>query len=76
MTPGLEATSARTDRDRIVAHVLGNARPGSIILLHVMYPSRDPSLAAVVPIVEGLRQGGFELVTVSRLLAAVTGPFQ
>src|SRR5690606_4013559 len=34
------------DAGRIVEHVAGEVRPGSIILLHVMYPSRRESLAS------------------------------
>lgn len=55
--------------DLIEAHVLERTRPGSIILLHVMYPSRSESLGAVRGIVAGLRRRGFEFVTVSELLA-------
>lgn len=58
------------DADRIAAHVLERARPGSIILLHVMYPSRAESRRAVPMIVHGLRQRGYRFVTVSELMAA------
>jgi peptidoglycan-N-acetylglucosamine deacetylase len=53
---------------RIVAHVLDEVRPGSIILLHVMYPSRRESLAAVEGVIRGLKGRGYRLVTVSELL--------
>ena len=56
------------DADRIVASVLSEARPGSIILLHVMYKSGAPSLAAVPRIIDGLRERGYEFKTVSELL--------
>jgi peptidoglycan-N-acetylglucosamine deacetylase len=56
--------------DSIIAHVLENARPGSIILLHVMYASRTESLRAVEGIIHGLRDRGFAFVTLSELLAA------
>jgi peptidoglycan/xylan/chitin deacetylase (PgdA/CDA1 family) len=55
---------------RIVAHVLENARPGSIILLHVMYDSRAETRKALPRIIEGLRDQGYRFVTVSELLAA------
>ncbi|HYG56608.1 MAG TPA: polysaccharide deacetylase family protein [Symbiobacteriaceae bacterium] len=55
--------------ERIAGHVQQNARPGSIILLHVMYGSRAESVRAVRPIVEGLRAEGYRFVTVSELLA-------
>ena len=54
--------------ERIVAHVLQNVRPGSIIILHVMYPSRRESLRAVPRIVRGLEERGYRFVTVSELL--------
>lgn len=54
---------------RIVDHVLERARPGSIILLHVMYPSRRESLRAVEGVIEGLRARGYRFATVSELLA-------
>lgn len=54
--------------DAIVAHVMERTRPGSIILLHVMYPSRRTSLEAVPGVVDGLRSKGFEFVTVSDLV--------
>jgi peptidoglycan/xylan/chitin deacetylase (PgdA/CDA1 family) len=55
--------------ERITAHVLERARPGSIILLHVWYPSNAPARAAIPGIVDGLRARGFRLVTVNELLA-------
>ncbi|MBX3724862.1 MAG: polysaccharide deacetylase family protein [Xanthomonadales bacterium] len=58
------------DTEAIVRHVLDRARSGSIVLLHVMYASRQASLRAVPGIVEGLRAQGYRLVTVSELLAA------
>lgn len=59
-------------RAAITQHVVANAKPGDIILLHVMYESRRESLEAVPGIVEGLQQQGFEFVTVSELLAAAS----
>jgi chitin deacetylase len=58
------------DSDKIAEYVLSNARPGSIIILHVMYPSRGESLKAVKKIVEGLKARGYSFKTVSELLAA------
>lgn len=55
--------------DLIVTHVLARARPGSIIILHVMYPSRATSLQAVPGIIDGLRQRGYTFKTVSELLS-------
>jgi peptidoglycan/xylan/chitin deacetylase (PgdA/CDA1 family) len=56
--------------DRIVAHVLEEVRPGSIIILHVMYPSRRESLRSVEGIVRGLKQRGYRFVTISELASA------
>jgi peptidoglycan/xylan/chitin deacetylase (PgdA/CDA1 family) len=57
------------DPDLIAQHVLDNVRPGSIVLLHVMYGSREASRQALPLIFEGLRVQGYEIVTVSELLA-------
>jgi peptidoglycan/xylan/chitin deacetylase (PgdA/CDA1 family) len=57
------------DADKIVEHVLEEARPGSIILLHVMVESRGESRKAVPDIIQGLREEGYSFVTVSELLA-------
>jgi chitin deacetylase len=58
------------DSDKIAEYVLSRARPGSIIILHVMYRSRGESLKAVEKIVEGLKERGYSFRTVSELLAA------
>lgn len=52
----------------IVAHVLERTQPGSIILLHVWYPGRATSLAAVPQIIDELHGRGYRFVTVSELL--------
>jgi chitin deacetylase len=57
------------DADKIVDHVLAQTRPGSIILLHVMYRSGGPSLNAVPKIIDGLKQQGYEFKTVSELVS-------
>jgi peptidoglycan/xylan/chitin deacetylase (PgdA/CDA1 family) len=64
-------SSGRLSEDArlMVDHVLERARPGSIILLHVMYPSRETSRQALPGIVDGLHARGFRFVTVSELLA-------
>jgi chitin deacetylase len=62
--PEVAATS-----DGIVRYVTERARPGSIILLHVMYPSRKTSLEAVRGIIAKLRQEGYKFLTVNELLA-------
>lgn len=55
--------------ERIAAHVLERARPGSIVLLHVMFRNRADSRRAVPAIVHGLRTRGYRFVTVSELMA-------
>lgn len=56
------------DPEKITAHVLENAQPGSIILLHVMYDEDRKSLRAVRPIIKGRKQKGYGFVTVSDLV--------
>ena len=58
---------ARTS-DGIVRHVVERVRPGSIILLHVWYPSRATSLAALGPMIDSLRGRGYEVGPVRDLL--------
>ena len=58
------------DADKITEHVLSKTRPGSIIILHVMYPNRRESMKAVKKIVEGLKAQGYSFKTTSELLAA------
>ncbi|HEY0738952.1 MAG TPA: polysaccharide deacetylase family protein [Herpetosiphonaceae bacterium] len=55
--------------ERITADILGKAQPGSIILLHVMFQSGQPSRDAVRDSVIGLQQAGYQFVTVPELLA-------
>lgn len=61
--PEVAATS-----EGIVRHVLERVRPGSIILLHIWYPSRATSLAAVGPLVDSLRARGYAVGPVRDLL--------
>lgn len=56
------------DADLIVENVLENTRPGSIILLHVMYGDREQTFAAIPRIIESLQAQGYRFVTVSDLL--------
>ncbi|PWF55135.1 polysaccharide deacetylase [Massilia glaciei] len=53
--------------DNIISHVADKVRPGSIILLHVMYKSRQASMAAVPGVIDALRKKGYTFVTVSEL---------
>lgn len=56
------------DSSRIVEHVLANTKPGSIILLHVMYKSRVESRKSVRRIISGLKREGYSFKTVSEML--------
>ena len=57
------------DANRIVEYVMAHVRPGSIVILHVMYQSRIESLRAVAGIIDGLKREGYEFKSVSELLS-------
>ncbi|WP_028935924.1 polysaccharide deacetylase family protein [Pseudonocardia spinosispora] len=52
----------------IVEWAATRVRPGSIILLHGMYPSREQTRLAVGPLIDRLHADGYRFVTVSDLL--------
>jgi len=57
--------------DRQVSHVLGRAHPGAIVDLHDAEgtPRAPERLLAALPLmIDGLRDAGYELVTVAGLL--------
>jgi len=56
------------DSEKIVNHVVENVKPGSIILLHVMYESRKETLNSIEGIVTALTAQGYIFKTVSELL--------
>ncbi|TRB01641.1 MULTISPECIES: polysaccharide deacetylase family protein [Rhizobium/Agrobacterium group] len=56
------------DTAAFAKHVIEQTQNGSIIIMHVMYRSREISRQALPLIIDGLRQRGFEFVTVSQLL--------
>lgn len=58
----------RQDTENLVNTVLGTARPGSIVLLHVMFKSRESTMQAVPQIIRGLKERGYRFVTVSEML--------
>lgn len=58
--------------EKIVEHVTNKVRPGSIILLHVMYQSRSETRKALPEIIDRLRRAGYEFLTVSELLRKET----
>lgn len=57
------------DAQAMANYVLENAKPGSILLLHVMYKSRETSRQALPLIITGLKQQGYRFVTVNELLS-------
>jgi peptidoglycan/xylan/chitin deacetylase (PgdA/CDA1 family) len=54
---------------QIEQDVLDHTRPGSIILLHPMYASREQTRQALKPVIGELKERGYRFVTVSGLLA-------
>lgn len=65
----VEPDSAGTPAaDQIVKDTLARTKPGSIILLHPMYVTRNDTRQALKPIITGLKERGFRFVTVSALL--------
>lgn len=66
--PETYGRAGKADRD-IARHVIDNVKPGSIVLLHVMFKSRENSMNAVGDIIQGLKARGYRFVTVSELLA-------
>ncbi|MGM7723923.1 polysaccharide deacetylase family protein [Metabacillus sp. Hm71] len=56
------------DSEKIVQYVNDHVENGSIILLHVMYDSRQESLESVEGIINELTEQGYEFKTVSELL--------
>ncbi|HEY7184493.1 MAG TPA: polysaccharide deacetylase family protein [Blastocatellia bacterium] len=56
------------DSNKIIAHVMEKAGPGSIILLHVMYKSRNESRKEVKGVITGLKGEGYSFKTVSQML--------
>jgi peptidoglycan-N-acetylglucosamine deacetylase len=63
-------SDSRATAAEIAHNAIEQTRPGSIILLHVMYPNRVESFKAVPVIINALQEKGYEFVTVSELLAA------
>jgi len=52
----------------IVEHVMERVQPGSIILLHLMYPRREESRKALPILIDSLKSKGYSLVTMNELL--------
>lgn len=58
------------DAQKMAAYTLDQVRPGSIILMHLMYSSREESLKALPIILEGLKEKGLVPKTLNALLEA------
>ncbi|MEN0036562.1 MAG: polysaccharide deacetylase family protein [Cellvibrio sp.] len=56
------------DSQAMAQYALDQVKPGSIILLHVMFDSRQASMDAVPLIIRGLKAKGYTFVTVDELL--------
>lgn len=69
--PDSYASVAATS-EGILAHVVERVRPGSIILLHVWYKSRQTSREAFPMIIDALKADGYRFVTVGELLGSGT----
>lgn len=63
-------SNTKASAGEIADRAVAQTRPGSIILLHVMYSNRGESYRAVPAIINRLEEQGYEFVTVSELLAA------
>jgi peptidoglycan/xylan/chitin deacetylase (PgdA/CDA1 family) len=67
-----DPAGAQTPQD-YARQMVEQARPGSILLVHLMYRSNRTAREALPLIIEGLARRGFRMVTVSELLAAGHG---
>lgn len=64
-----ETYPALTDTPETFAqHVVDRAQPGAIVLMHVMYASREVSRQALPLIIDRLKARGYQWVTVAELL--------
>lgn len=57
----------RPDAGRLVTSVLSRVRPGSVVLLHDGGGDRSETIAALPPLIEGLKARGYFLVTLDEL---------
>jgi peptidoglycan/xylan/chitin deacetylase (PgdA/CDA1 family) len=67
---GLASDDAfQSDPDAIVRTVLGEVRPGAIVVMHMMGPPNAPATgAALQRLIPALRDRGYELVSLRRLV--------
>jgi peptidoglycan/xylan/chitin deacetylase (PgdA/CDA1 family) len=62
------------DANEFANQVVRSARPGSIILLHTMYPANQVARDALPGILAGLKARGFRVVSVGDLMRAAEHP--
>ena len=62
---GLPIDSSASD---IASSLLEQVKPGSIVLLDVMFQSRKNSLVSVPLVIKALKERGYKFVTVSELV--------
>ena len=62
------------DPQALVDYTVQQTKPGSIILLHVMYDSRQATMQAVPQIIRQLKAQGYRFVTVHELLKLEQAP--
>jgi peptidoglycan/xylan/chitin deacetylase (PgdA/CDA1 family) len=65
---------AAASADGMVQYAVERTRPGSIILVHPWFASRETSRAAVPLIIDALQAHGFRFVTVGELMRAQPAP--
>lgn len=58
----------RDSAQKIAAHVEQKVKPGSIILLHIMYDRREESRKSLPIIIKNLKQKGYKFVTINELI--------
>jgi peptidoglycan/xylan/chitin deacetylase (PgdA/CDA1 family) len=56
------------DAAGLVDRTIAETQPGSIILLHAMYESREETRQALPEVIRGLKEKGYRFVTLSELL--------
>ena len=61
--------SLSSNPDEIASYIVNRSKPGSIILLHVIFDSRKTALQAVPITIQSIKAQGFRFVTISELLA-------
>jgi peptidoglycan/xylan/chitin deacetylase (PgdA/CDA1 family) len=57
-----------SDPKRIADYVVSRVKPGSIVILHAMYKSRETTRQALPMIIDGLRAKGYRFLTVEELM--------